>query len=74
MDAKRLGRRIKSYRKLKRYTQKRFADKLDMPIGLLGALERGTKEASDDVIDQIAAALQIDKHELLDLEQNKEND
>lgn len=71
MEAKRVGRRIKSYRKLKRYTQQQFADQLQISVGLLSAVERGTKEAPDELLHKIAATLQIDKQELLDIGSNE---
>ncbi|MDY0394870.1 helix-turn-helix domain-containing protein [Virgibacillus halophilus] len=66
MEAKRVGRRIKSYRKLKRYTQQQFADQLHISVGLLSAVERGAKEAPDELLQKIVATLQIDKQELID--------
>ncbi|TQS75316.1 helix-turn-helix transcriptional regulator [Ornithinibacillus gellani] len=65
MDGKRLGRRVKAFRKLKGYTQIELAKELDVSVTLLGAVERGTKDAPDALLEQIAATLDIDMAELL---------
>jgi len=64
MDSKRIGRRIKAFRKLKGYTQMNFAKELNVSLSYLGALERGTREASDETLEHIAGILQIDKDEI----------
>ncbi|GAB3806339.1 helix-turn-helix domain-containing protein [Virgibacillus kimchii] len=68
MDSKRIGRRIKAFRKLKGYTQANFAKKLDVSLSFIGAVERGTKEAPDELLDQIAFLLTVSKEELLLIE------
>lgn len=64
MDSKRIGRRIKAFRKLKGYTQVNFAKELKISLSHLGAIERGTREASDETLEHIADILQIDKDEI----------
>lgn len=64
MDSKRIGRRIKAFRKLKGYTQVNFAKELDISLSYLGAIERGTRETSDETLEHIAGILQIDKDEI----------
>ncbi|WP_099158872.1 helix-turn-helix domain-containing protein [Virgibacillus ndiopensis] len=64
MDPKRIGKRIKAFRKLKGYTQIAFAKKLDVSIAVLGNVERGTEEASDELLDNISDTLSISKEEL----------
>ncbi|MBU5468682.1 helix-turn-helix transcriptional regulator [Virgibacillus sp. MSJ-26] len=64
MDTKRIGRRIKAFRKLKGYTQIKFAKKLRLSLSRLGAIERGTLEASDELLSDIADFLGIDKKEI----------
>ncbi|WP_067729647.1 helix-turn-helix domain-containing protein [Oceanobacillus damuensis] len=64
MDTKRVGKRVKAFRKLKGYTQIDFAKELDVPTALIGNIERGTKAASDDLLDQIAEKLSIPREEI----------
>jgi transcriptional regulator with XRE-family HTH domain len=70
MESKRVGRRIKAFRKLKGYTQANFAKELDVSLSFIGAVERGTKAASDELLEQIASLLTIPKEEILLLEDN----
>jgi transcriptional regulator with XRE-family HTH domain len=65
MESKRIGRRIKAFRKLKGYTQANFAKELDVSLSFIGAVERGTKEAPEELLDQISSLLAISKEELL---------
>ncbi|MFD1172834.1 helix-turn-helix domain-containing protein [Oceanobacillus picturae] len=65
MDAKRIGRRIKAFRKLKGYTQITFAEKADVPIAVIGAVERGTKKADDELLKRITDFLEITREELV---------
>ncbi|WP_156290015.1 helix-turn-helix domain-containing protein [Oceanobacillus salinisoli] len=64
MDAKRLGRRIKAFRKLKGYTQIDFAKELDVSISYIGNVERGTRAVTDELLDQMAEVLDIAKEEI----------
>ncbi|MFD2628028.1 helix-turn-helix domain-containing protein [Oceanobacillus kapialis] len=72
MDAKRIGRRIKAFRKLKGYTQISFAEKADVPIAVIGAVERGTKTADDELLDKVTESLGITREELILEEQTEE--
>ncbi|WP_042147429.1 helix-turn-helix domain-containing protein [Paucisalibacillus sp. EB02] len=65
MENGRIGRRIRAFRKLKGYTQVELANKLGVSLNVLGAVERGTKQVSEELIDQIAETLNIDKKEIL---------
>lgn len=65
MDTKRLGRRIKAFRKLKGYTQVGLAKKLEIPIITLGDVERGKQEVSVELLEQIADTLSISKQEII---------
>ncbi|SHG40197.1 helix-turn-helix domain-containing protein [Ornithinibacillus halophilus] len=67
MDRKRIGRRIRGFRKLKGYTQMDFAKRLGVPLAVLGSVERGTREIPEGLIEQIAGTLNIEKDELLKL-------
>ncbi|WP_087974059.1 helix-turn-helix domain-containing protein [Oceanobacillus rekensis] len=64
MDKKRIGRRVKAFRKLKGFTQIDFAKEIDVSVAQLGNIERGTKLASDELLDQIAGKLSIPRDEL----------
>ncbi|WP_026908561.1 helix-turn-helix domain-containing protein [Paucisalibacillus globulus] len=65
MENGRIGKRIKAFRKLKGYTQVELAKKLGISLNVLGAVERGTKKIPEELINQIAETLNIDKLELL---------
>ena len=65
MENGRIGKRIKAFRKLKGYTQVELAKKLGISLNVLGAAERGTKKIPEELINQIAETLNIDKLELL---------
>lgn len=65
MDAKRIGRRIKAFRKLKGYTQIGFAKELNVSMAVIGNVERGTKEATDELLNQIAAKLRVPMEEII---------
>ncbi|GIO28129.1 2-amino-4-hydroxy-6-hydroxymethyldihydropteridine diphosphokinase [Ornithinibacillus bavariensis] len=60
----RIGRRMKAFRKLKGYTQIEFADALGISVNRVGAWERGTSQVPEELLDDIAATLHIDKNEL----------
>lgn len=64
MDTKRVGRRVKGFRKLKGYTQVEFAKELDVSMAVIGNIERGTAQASEALLEDIVAKLQITKEEL----------
>lgn len=64
MEKGRIGRRIKAFRKLKGYTQVSFAKELNISLNTLGTIERGTREVSEKLIQQIAEKLNIDLEEL----------
>ncbi|WMT29028.1 helix-turn-helix transcriptional regulator [Bacillus aerius] len=56
------GRRIRAYRKLKGYTQEGFAKRLG--ISVLGEIERGNRLPTNQMVGQIADALNITVEEL----------
>lgn len=72
MDKKRIGRRIKAFRKLKGYTQADFAKELDTSLSFIGAVERGTKEAPEELLKQISSLLAVSREELLLIENEKQ--
>lgn len=65
MDTARIGRRIKAFRKLKGYTQMDLAKTLNVSIAELRGVERGTQEAPNVFLNQIAANLAVSKEELI---------
>jgi len=67
MEEHRLGNRIRAFRKLKGYTQQEFAAKLGISITLLGSVERGMKDPSEQLLIQIGQLLNINMDELLEL-------
>lgn len=74
MDKARLGRRIKAFRKLKGYTQIGLAKKLDISVMCLGNVERGEKQATNELLNQIANQLSVSKQELLNTASGGEKD
>jgi len=60
----RLGNRIRSFRKLKGYTQQTLADKMGVSLSFVGSLERGTRTPTEPVLRKIASTLQVDYEEL----------
>ncbi|CAM3656059.1 MULTISPECIES: helix-turn-helix transcriptional regulator [Brevibacillus] len=67
MGNNRLGNRIRSFRKLKGYTQQGLAEKLGVSLSFVGSLERGTRVPTEPVLRKIASTLQIDVEELCDI-------
>ncbi|WP_077623931.1 helix-turn-helix domain-containing protein [Sediminibacillus massiliensis] len=64
MGADEWGRRIKAYRKLKGYTQVRFAQTLGVSLAILGEIERGIRMPDERLINHIANTLDISIEEL----------
>ncbi|MBQ4818305.1 helix-turn-helix transcriptional regulator [Bacillus pumilus] len=58
------GRRIRAYRKLKGYTQEGFAKRLGISVSVLGEIERGNRLPTNQLVGQIADALNITVEEL----------
>ncbi|WP_047980743.1 helix-turn-helix domain-containing protein [Ornithinibacillus contaminans] len=65
MERIRIGRRIKAFRKLKGFTQAEFAKVIGVSLNELGAVERGTRDISEAIIERTADTLNIEKQELL---------
>ncbi|MBY9082534.1 helix-turn-helix transcriptional regulator [Paenibacillus sp. HN-1] len=66
MDSRRLGRRIRAFRKLKGYTQQELADRAGISLAVLGAVERGNRRSEDQILDKIAMVLGVGVDELTD--------
>lgn len=65
MDNKRVGQRVRAFRKLKGYTQQDLADLAGISLAVLGAVERGNRRLEDQILDKIANVLGISMEELL---------
>ncbi|MFD2045548.1 helix-turn-helix domain-containing protein [Ornithinibacillus salinisoli] len=70
MDKTRVGRRIKAFRKLKGFTQLELAKELEIPISVLGGVERGTREPSEVLIQKVSETLNIDTEEIIPKEED----
>lgn len=64
MDNKRLGRRVRAFRKLKGYTQQELADRIGISLAVLGAVERGNRRVEDQILNKIASVLEVSIQEL----------
>lgn len=64
MEENQYGRRIRAFRKLKRIQQTEFAKHIGISVTILGRIERGEKNASEEQLQTIADVLQIDINEL----------
>jgi transcriptional regulator with XRE-family HTH domain len=64
MEAHRLGNRIRAFRKLKGFTQQEFAKHLGVSVAILGSIERGMKEPSQKMLNEIAELLHIHLDEI----------
>ncbi|WP_409303687.1 helix-turn-helix domain-containing protein [Peribacillus sp. SCS-155] len=64
MEAEKWGRRIRAFRKLKGYTQEGFAREMGVSVSLLGEVERGNRNPSDDFLAEVAEMLDISVDEL----------
>jgi transcriptional regulator with XRE-family HTH domain len=59
-----IGKRLRAYRKLKNYTQQELADRLHVSIAIIGAIERGTRMPTKDLMRQIHEVLGVTEQEL----------
>ncbi|AIQ55605.1 MULTISPECIES: helix-turn-helix domain-containing protein [Paenibacillus] len=64
MDNKRMGRRVRAFRKLKGYTQQELADSVGISLAVLGAVERGNRRLEDQILNKIADVLGVTVDEL----------
>jgi transcriptional regulator with XRE-family HTH domain len=63
-----LGRRIRSLRTLKDWTQQELGSRADVNYKFIGEIERGRQNPSLHVLARIAAALEVKLHDLLRFE------
>lgn len=54
-----MNKRIRAFRKLKGLTQIELAEKIDVSVAILGAVERGTRKADLILLEKISKALNI---------------
>jgi transcriptional regulator with XRE-family HTH domain len=59
-----IGKRLRAYRKLKNLTQQELADRLHVSIAIVGAIERGTRAPSNELLRQIHEVLGVTEQEL----------
>jgi transcriptional regulator with XRE-family HTH domain len=59
-----IGKRLRAYRKLKNLTQQELADRLHVSIAIVGAIERGTRMPSRELLRSIHEVLGITEQEL----------
>jgi transcriptional regulator with XRE-family HTH domain len=59
-----LGSRIRALRRLKRMTQQELAEKLNLSASQLSNIERGVKEPKPELLEKMAARLNIPREEL----------
>ncbi|MBL0389159.1 helix-turn-helix transcriptional regulator [Tumebacillus sp. ITR2] len=59
-----IGKRLRAYRKLKNLTQQELADRLHVSIAIVGAIERGTRVPTNDLLRQIHDVLGVTEQEL----------
>lgn len=64
MESEKWGRRIRAFRKLKGFTQVKFAREIGVSVSVLGEMERGSRVPNNNQIINIATALDVSIEEL----------
>ncbi|MBB5325819.1 transcriptional regulator with XRE-family HTH domain [Anoxybacillus tepidamans] len=64
METEKWGRRIRAFRKLKGYTQERFAKDLGVSVSILGEIERGNRLPTEQFLQMAAKCLNVTVDEL----------
>lgn len=72
MKNNQVGNRIRGLRRLKRMTQQQLARHLDLSASQLSNIERGLKKPQPELLEEIAAALNVAREEFFFLP-SKEN-
>lgn len=62
---KRLGKNIRKYRLLNKYTQAQLAEKAELDVTYLSAIEHGKRNITVNLLEKIAYALDIEPSLLL---------
>lgn len=65
MDKHQLAQRIRAFRKLKGYTQHQLSACMGISVGVLGAIERGSRMPDERFLMRMAELLEIDLMELI---------
>ncbi|MGI5823840.1 MAG: helix-turn-helix domain-containing protein [Dethiobacteria bacterium] len=60
---KALGKRIRALRRLKRVTQQQLAQMINLSASQLSNIERGVKKPQPELLEKMAAALNIPREE-----------
>lgn len=67
-EGKLLGRRIKSLRRIRGYTQEQLAERIEINAKYLSSIERGEENPTFDLFLRLARGLNIDLYELFQFE------
>ncbi len=70
MIKKALGKRIRALRRLKRVTQQQLAQRINLSASQLSNIERGIKNPKPELLEKMAAALNIPREELFGVSGN----
>ncbi|BAB03815.1 helix-turn-helix transcriptional regulator [Halalkalibacterium halodurans] len=73
METGNWGQRIRAFRKLKGYTQERFAQAIGVSVSVLGEVERGTRTPNRQLIERVVSVLNISEDELLPQTEKEKN-
>lgn len=68
MEAEKWGRRIRAFRKLKGFTQEEFAKEMGVSVSLLGEVERGNRNPSEEFLLEVVDVLKVSIEDLQPLE------
>ncbi|HIU87115.1 TPA: helix-turn-helix transcriptional regulator [Candidatus Spyradomonas excrementavium] len=69
-----LGKRIRELRKLRKMTQERLAELVEIDYKNIGKIETGQNYPSAATLEKLAAALGVREFELFEFEHHKEED
>jgi transcriptional regulator with XRE-family HTH domain len=64
METDKWGRRIRAFRKLKGYTQEKLAKELNISVSVLGEIERGSRQPSEEFLNKVSSLFNITVEEL----------
>ncbi|MED1205985.1 helix-turn-helix domain-containing protein [Heyndrickxia acidicola] len=64
METDKWGRRIRAFRKLKGFTQESLAKELNVSVSVLGEIERGSRQPSEEFLMKVTALFNITLEEL----------
>jgi transcriptional regulator with XRE-family HTH domain len=64
METDKWGRRIRAFRKLKGYTQEKLAKELNISVSVLGEIERGSRQPSEEFLNEVSSLFNITVEEL----------